>query len=94
LIVHFSFTNNIDEYQCFEDVVSCRAYQDGMEIEGRQLDTDEGDNAWREIAKGKTIDCAIAFKTTCEEPIYLRVSPVIDGSFDSSIYQEQELQII
>lgn len=91
VIIYFTFTNHSDEYQSLHDVANFRAYQEGIEIEGCQLDTDAGENSWKEIAKDKTLECAIAFKTTGKDPVQLRVSPIIDGSFDSSIYQEQEL---
>ena len=92
IIVCFSYTNNSDEYQSLHDVANFRAYQDGIEIEGCQLDTDAGDNSWKEIAKGKTLDCAIAFKTSSESNVQFRISPIIDGCFDSSVYQEQVLE--
>jgi hypothetical protein len=91
IIIYFTFTNNTDDYLSLHDVANFRAYQDGIEIEGCQLDTDAGDNSWKGIAKDKSLDCAIAFKTTSKEAVQLRVSPIIDGCFDSSIYQEQEL---
>ena len=91
IVIYFTFTNNSDDYLCLHDVANFRAYQDGIEIEGCQLDTDAGDNGWKGIAKDKSLGCAIAFKTTSIEAVQLRVSPIIDGCFDSSIYQEQEL---
>ena len=91
VIIYFTFTNNTDDYLSLHDVANFRAYQDGIEIEGCQLDTDAGDNSWKEIAKDKSLDCAIAFKTTSKNSVQLRVSPIIDGCFDSSVYQEQEL---
>lgn len=91
VIIYFTFTNNSDEYLSLYDVANFRAYQDGIEIEGCQLDTDAGDNSWKEIARNKSLNCAIAFKTTSKNAVQLRVSPIIDGCFDSSVYQEQEL---
>lgn len=91
IIIYFTFTNNTDDYLSLHDVANFRAYQDGIEIEGCQLDTDAGDNSWKEIAKDKSLDCAIAFKTTSKNAVQLRVSPILDGCFDSSIYQEQVL---
>ena len=91
VIIYFTFTNNTDDYLSLHDVANFRAYQDGIEIEGCQLDTDAGDNSWKGIAKDKSLDCAIAFKTTSKNAVQLRVSPIIDGCFDSSVYQEQEL---
>lgn len=91
VIIYFTFTNNTNDYLSLHDVANFRAYQDGIEIEGCQLDTDTGDNSWKEIAKDKSLDCAIAFKTTSKDAVQLRVSPIIDGCFDSSVYQEQEL---
>lgn len=93
VIIYFTFTNHANEYQCLYDVAYFRAYQNGIEIEGCYLDTDSGDNSWKEIAKDKTLDCAIAFKTTSKDAVQLRVSPLIDGSFNTTIYQEQELLI-
>lgn len=91
VIIYFTFTNNTNDYLSLHDVANFRAYQDGIEIEGCQLDTDTGDNSWKGIAKDKSLDCAIAFKTASKDAVQLRVSPIIDGCFDSSVYQEQEL---
>ncbi|MBQ3182441.1 MAG: DUF5067 domain-containing protein [Clostridia bacterium] len=91
IVIYFTFTNNTYDYLSLHDVANFRAYQDGIEIEGCQLDTETGDNSWKEIAKDKSLDCAIAFKTTSKDVVHLRVSPIIDGCFDSSVYQEQEL---
>lgn len=91
VIIYFSYTNKSDDYQSLGDITRFRAFQDGMEIDGCFLDTEAGDNEWRGIAKDKTLECAIAFKRNGNNPIQLRVFPIIDGAFDSSIYQEQEL---
>lgn len=91
VIIYFSYTNMSDDYQSLGDITIFQAFQDGVEIDGCFLDTEAGDNEWRAIAKGKTLECAIAFKRNGNNPIQLRVFPIIDGTFDSSIYQEQEL---
>ena len=91
IVIYFTFTNKTDDYLSLHNVANFRAYQDGIEIEGYQLDTDAGDNSWKGIANNKSLDCAIAFKITSKDVVQLRVSPIIDGSFNSSVYQEQEL---
>ena len=91
IIIYFTFTNNSDEYMCLYDAAHFQAYQDGMQIDLSYIYTEEADNAWREIANGKTLDCAIAFEVSGTTDVQLRVSPVVDGCFDSSVYQEQIL---
>lgn len=94
IVIYFTFTNHTDEYLCMNNSAHFKAYQDGMELDGFQLVTEPGDNGWREISKGKTLSCAIAFKVSGTSDVQLRVSPIINGSFDSSQYQEQILSFV
>lgn len=89
LVLYFSYTNRFDDYQCFHDMVSFTAYQDGMEIDGYSLDSEFADNSWREVAKDKHLKCAIAYKITDDKEVTLRACPKINGTFMSSKYQEQ-----
>lgn len=88
IIVNFSFTNKLDDYQSLYDAVHFKAYQAGMEIDGYYLNSEEAENSWREVAKGKSLICAIAFRANDKEEVYVRISAIIDGCFDSSEYQE------
>lgn len=94
IVITFTFTNHDDDYLCMNKAAYFCAYQDGMQLDGMQLDTEFGDNGWREIAKDKSLSCSIAFKVSGKSDVQLRVSQVIDGSFNGSKYQEQILSFI
>jgi len=89
IIVYFKFLSKKDDYHSMSDMMYFEAYQDGYQIDGIFIDSDLDDNYYRKIAKGKSLECLVAFKVGSDEEVYLRAFPIVDGCFDETVYQEQ-----
>ena len=77
LYVYFEFTNNSDENESFNYLVTCKAFQNGVELETNYIyDCDEERNGTKEIQPGTTITVAEVFKLgDSTENVSLEVTP-------------------
>lgn len=63
LYVYFEMTNNSDENYAFSYLVSCQAFQNGIELDSNYVyDCEEEENGAKEIQPGATIAVAEVFK--------------------------------
>lgn len=63
LFVYFEMTNNSDENQAFDYLVSCKAFQNGIELDENYIyDCEEEKSGSKEIQPGATITVAEVFE--------------------------------
>lgn len=63
LFVYFEMTNDSDENQAFSYLVTCKAFQNGIELDTNYIyDSDEERNGSKEIQPGATITVAEVFE--------------------------------
>lgn len=62
LVVYYDFTNNGDDSQCFDYLVTGTAFQNGVEIESSYWHAnEESENSSKEIKKGTTLTVAHSY---------------------------------
>lgn len=93
LYVYFEMTNNSDENQAFDYLVSCKAFQNGIEIDENYIyDCEEEENGSKEIQPGATITVAEVFEIgDSTESVTLEVRPF--NIWSDKLLFEKEIQI-
>lgn len=94
LFVYFEFTNNSDENQSFDYLVSCKAFQNGVELDTNYIyDCDEEKNGSKEIQPGASITVAEVFELSeSTDNVTLEITPFSIWS-DRKLF-EYEVELI
>lgn len=93
LLVYFEMTNNSDENQAFSYLVTCKAFQNGIELDTNYIyDNDEERNGSKEIQPGATITVAEVFELgDSPDNVILEVRPF--NIWSDRLLFEKEIQI-
>lgn len=93
LFVYFEMTNNSDENQAFSYLVSCKAFQNGIELDTNYIyDSDEERNGSKDIQPGATITVAEVFELgDSADNVTLEVRPF--NIWSDRLLFEKEIQI-
>ena len=93
LFVYFEMTNNSDENQAFDYLVSCKAFQNGIEIDENYIyDCDEEENGSKEIQPSATITVAEVFELgDSTDSVILEVRPF--NIWSDKLLFEKEIQV-
>lgn len=93
LFVYFEMTNNSDENQAFSYLVTCKAFQNGIELDTNYIyDNDEERNGSKEIQPGATITTAEVFELgDSTDNVTLEVRPF--NIWSDRLLFEKEIQI-
>lgn len=93
LYVYFEMTNNSDENYAFNYLVSCQAFQNGIELDANYIyDCEEEKNGSKEIQPEATIKVAEVFELSdSTENVTLEVRPL--NIWSDKLLFEREIQI-
>lgn len=93
LYVYFEMTNNSDENQAFSYLVTCKAFQNGIELDGNYVyDCDEEKNGSKEIQPGASVIVAEVFELDDDtENVTLEVRPF--NVWSDRLLFEKEIRI-
>lgn len=93
LFVYFEMTNNSDENRSFNYLVSCKAFQNGIELDSNYIyDCEEEENGSKEIQPGATITVAEVFELgESTDNVTLEIRPF--NIWSDRLLFEKEIQI-
>lgn len=93
LFVYFEMTNNSDENESFDYLVTCKAFQNGIELDTNYIfDCDEEKNGSKKIQPGATITVAEVFELgDSADNVTLEIRPF--NIWSDRLLFEKEIQI-
>ena len=81
LIVHYEFTNNSEETTHAAAAIYVEAFQDGVQLDiPFMMDDYGGDNEWKDIRPGTTIDVYSAFELTSTSTVEIEFTEYLSFS--------------